>query len=167
MYFCVEKNLTRSFLPRLEDVKKNSNKYSENETYITKKRIEFQVLYDISLEKRINDLELPEYILGSPTKKAKNDDDELEIPDIDEVPEEHKETDVDLDDPDWDFSEGEDEEDEQEFEIPKSKRRCTMNYPRATAAGIRFGISPRALCILIWAILMGKKLELSLIYLFS
>ena len=107
------------------------------------------MLYDISLEKRINDLELPEYILGSPTKKARNDDD---IPDIDEVHEENKET-IDLDDPDYEYSE--EEEDEEEFEKPKSKR-CTMNFRRTTAAAIRFGISIRAITIIIWALLMGK-----------
>ena len=75
--------MTRSFLPRLDDIKANTNRYKENQTYILKKQSEFSMMYDISKEKRHFGLELPEFIAVSPTKKRRNDDDDdYEIPDI-------------------------------------------------------------------------------------
>ena len=157
----IEKNLTRSFLPRLREIQMLSNSKNGDQTFIQKKQNEFGNVYDISDEKRKNSLEDPEYFDESPTKKPKNDDDQFEIPDLDKnnaAEEVFKEGDVDEDDPDWEFHDDDEEEDnDDESEKSKPKRRCTMNYSRATAAAIRFGISTRALCILIWAILTGKK----------
>ena len=112
-------------------------------------------------------MEVPEYIAASPSKKAKNDDksddeSENEIPDLDEDEEEEfDEKDVDLDDPDWEYPEEEEgDEKTEEFENSKpKKRRCNFRFSRTTAAAIRFGISTRAICILIWAFLMGKNKE--------
>ena len=146
--------MTRSFLPRLDKIKSKTNQCSEDQRYITEKQNEFSKIYDIS-EAKVNqyqNYEPPEYITVSPTKKRRNDDDD-EIPDLDENDEEDN-ANVDEDDPDYEYVE--EEEDEEEFEKPK--RRCTVNFSRTTAAAIRFGISPRALCILIWAILMGNYL---------
>ena len=163
MSFFIEKNLNRYFLPSLNDVKSKTNQNCENQTYITKKQTEFQKIYDISKEKKNFDLEIPEYITVSPTKRRRNDDDndEHEIPDLDEDEvknEEYDEKDVDLDDPDWEnLEEEEDNKDDEEFEKPK-KRRSHFHFPRATAAAIRLGISTYALCILIWAYNMGKKI---------
>ena len=153
--------MKQSFIKRLNEIRSKTNEKKEDQTYITKKQTEFEKLYDISAEKRFQDLEHPEYIAASPTKKPKND--EYEIPDldkIDEKDEEHKEGDVDEDDPDWEYFEEEgegDEEDKIEDEKPK-KRKCYFHYSRTTAAGVRFGFSTRAICILIWAMLMGKKI---------
>ena len=150
--------MKRSFLPRLDDIKANTNRLSEDVGYITKKQNEFRKLFDISKEKQLQDLELPEYIAASPTKKAKHD--EYEIPDLDSDENElkkkvEKETDVDEDDPDYENVE---EEDDEEIEKPK-KKRCTSHYPRTAAASIRLGISTFALCVLIWAYNMGKKIS--------
>ena len=170
--------MIRSFLPRLDKIKSKTNQCSEDQRYITEKQNEFSKIYDIS-EAKVNqyqNYEPPEYITVSPTKKRRNDDDDDEIPDLDENDEE--ETNVDENDPDYEYDEDEEEEanvdeddpdyeyveeeeDDEEFEKPKSKRRCTMSFPRVTAAAIRFGISSRALCILIWALLMGKKSKIN------
>ena len=151
----IQLNLKRSFLPRLREIQINCNLKNEDQTYIERKQNEFGNVYDISDEKRKNSLEDPEYFDVSPTKKPKNDD-EYQIPsDLDEN-EEKNDDDVDEDDPDYEYVE-EEEDNDDELEKSKPKRRCTMNYSRATAAAIRFGISTRALCILIWAILTGKK----------
>ena len=152
--------MTQSFLHRLDDIKSKTNRNKEDQAYISKKRNEFSKLYDISKEKRIKELEIPEYIVASPSKKTKNDDEsDNEIPDLDEndVKEEVvKETDVDKDDPDWEFLE-EEENDDEEFENPK-KRRSHFHFPRLTAAALRFGISTFALTVMIWAYNMGKKI---------
>ena len=60
------------FLPRLDDIKSNTNRKNEDQIYITRKQNEFLNLYDISEEKRRNPLEAPEYISASPTKKPRN-----------------------------------------------------------------------------------------------
>ena len=161
----LEKNLRQTFLKRLDDIKSKTNRNKDDQSYISKKRVEFTKLYDISKEKHFKDLEIPEYIAASPSKKAKNDksDDESEneIPDLEEDEEEFDEKDVDLDDPDWEHLEEEGEEKtDEEFENSKpKKRRCNIRFSRTTAAAIRFGISTRAICILIWAFLMGKNKE--------
>ena len=162
----LEKNLRQTFLKRLDDIKSKTNRNKDDQSYISKKREEFTKLYDISKEKHFKDLETPEYIAASPSKKAKNDDEsENEIPDLDEDEEEEfDEKDVDLDDPDWEHLEEEGEEKtDEEFENSKpKKRRCNIRFSRTTAAAIRFGISTRAICILIWAFLMGKHKTLKM-----
>ena len=60
------------FLPRLDDIKSNTNRKNEDQTYITRKQNEFGNIYDVSEEKRRNPLEVPEYIAASPTKRSKN-----------------------------------------------------------------------------------------------
>ena len=144
-----------TFIKRLDDMKSKTNQNKENQTYIKRKQNEFQNIYDISKEKKNQDLEAPEYTDVSPTKKLKKDD-EYEISDLDDEEEvEVKKTDIDEDDPDYEHSENEEESDNEEFENPKPKKRsCNVSFPRATAAAIHYGISCRALCILIWAILI-------------
>ena len=158
--------MTKSFLPRLKDIQANTNRKSKDQTYISKKQTEFSRLYDISEEKKNQDLELPEYIAVSPSKKRRNDDDDdkdFDIPDLDlddEEEKEYKETDVDLDDPDWEWEKEEEDKDDDDDEFEKktkTKKRNYLHYPRTTAAAIRFGISTFALTVLVWAYNMGKK----------